>query len=318
MRVRTRGIAGGSEQKGWTLITIMLIALAAETCGTTASLLGQGDNQVVLLKIPPADMLAREEQNERSYVNNFGNVLTRYAQEAGIPIKPLKKWQAAKLFEYSSKYHYEGAQVSCALKKISRLASEANQVIPTVNGDLSGLYSTGASAPAEDMTPGCAYVTAVFESIHLLRRVMPWLREKTLGHSIVLATTSRSLGGFPVTSYPNFCMRAIQDPLTTGLHWLRTLLSRGATCGAAEELVHLVKKGRVEYESLVKDPTSLPLATPLQPEHYLRDMIKVHLPNIIKNKAVKNLFDISAEEQRSKLISTLTRVNPFNHRLANK
>lgn len=308
----------GLRQKGWTLITIMLIALAAETCGTTASLLGQGDNQVVLLKIPPADLLAREEQDERSYVNNFVSVLTRYAHDAGIPIKPLETWQATKLFEYSRKYHYEGAQVSCALKKISRLASEANQVIPTVNGDLSGLYSTGASAAAEDLTPGCAYVTAVFEAMHLLRRSMPWLREKSLGHSIVLATNTRTLGGFPVTSYPNFCMRAVQDPLTTGLHWLRTLLSRGATGSAAEELVVMTRKARMDYESLVKDPTSLPLATPLQPEHYLRDMIKTHLPNLIKNKAVKNLFDITAEEQKERLISTLTRVKPFNPRLANK
>lgn len=248
--------------KGWTLITIMLIALAAETCGTTASLLGQGDNQVVLLKIPPADALLREEQDERGYVDNFVNVLTRYAQDAGIPIKPLETWQAAKLFEYSRKYHFEGAQVSCALKKISRLASEANQVIPTVNGDISGLYSTGASAASEDLTPGCAYVTTLVESMHLLRRSMPWLREKSLGHSIVLSTNTRTLGGFPVTSYPNFCMRAVQDSLTTGLHWLRTLINRGSTCLAAEEMVHLIRKGRVDYESLVKDPTSLPLAPP--------------------------------------------------------
>lgn len=223
----------GLRQKGWTLITIMLISLAAETCGTTASLLGQGDNQVVLLKIPPEDVLMRENQTERGYVNNFVAVLTRYANDAGIPIKPLETWQAAKLFEYSRKYHYEGAQVSCALKKVSRLASEANQVIPTVNGDLSGLYSTGASATSEDLTPGCAYTTTLFEAMHLLRRAMPWLREKSLGHSIVAATNTRTLGGFPVTSYPNFCMRAVQDSLTTGLHWLRTLLSRGSTCAAA-------------------------------------------------------------------------------------
>lgn len=51
----------GLRQKGWTLITIMLIAMATETCGTTASLLGQGDNHVVLLKIPPIDILIRED-----------------------------------------------------------------------------------------------------------------------------------------------------------------------------------------------------------------------------------------------------------------
>lgn len=143
----------GLRQKGWTLITIKLIQLAAETCDTIASLLGQGDNQVVLLRIPAPGVLARERRTEYEYVDNFVNVLTRYAQDAGIPIKPLETWQAEKLFEYSRKYHYMGAQVSCALKKISRLSSEVNQVVPTLNSDLSGLYSTGASAASEDLTP---------------------------------------------------------------------------------------------------------------------------------------------------------------------
>lgn len=84
----------GLRQKGWTtLITIMLIQLAAEVCSTTASLLGQGDNQVVLLKIPSDFDLARLNMTEEAYVDNFVQVLSNYAEEAGIPIKPLETWQ---------------------------------------------------------------------------------------------------------------------------------------------------------------------------------------------------------------------------------
>lgn len=296
----------------------MLIHLAAETCNTTASLLGQGDNQVVLLRIPPVSYLTRTNQTERMYVNNFVNVLTEYAEEAGIPIKPLETWQAQNLFEYSRKYHYKGAQVSCSLKKISRLSSEANQVIPTLNGDLSGLYSTGASAASEDITPKCAYITTLVESMHLVRRAMPWLKDRSCEHSLVLATNTRALGGLPVTSYPNFCMRAVQDPLSTGLHWLCTLLDCDTTRGPAETLIRLNKKRVVDYESLIKDPSSLPLATPLQSEHYLRDMIRVHLPNIIRNNAVRNLFDFAAEDQKRLLVNDLVNITPFNPRLASK
>ncbi|CAG5001741.1 unnamed protein product [Parnassius apollo] len=42
----------GLRQKGWTLATILIILLAAHRCDTTASLLGQGDNQVIVLRIP--------------------------------------------------------------------------------------------------------------------------------------------------------------------------------------------------------------------------------------------------------------------------
>lgn len=308
----------GLRQKGWTLITILLIQCAAEACGTTASLLGQGDNQVVLLKIPPTDALTRDGLTEITYVNKFVEVLTNYANMAGIPIKPLETWQSRNLFEYSRKYHCKGAQISCALKKISRLASEANQVIPTLNGDISGLYSTGASAASEDVVPTHAYITTLVEAMHLIKRSMPWLRSQPVADSVVLATNKRSLGGLPVTSYPNFCMRAVQDGLTTALHWTRSLLTNVHTRDSTRRLIKIIKKNRTEYETLIKDTTSLPLRSPLQSEHYLRDMIKQRLPNIIKNKSVKNLFEFNAEQERTRLIEDLMRVQPFNPRIANK
>ncbi|CAH0717083.1 unnamed protein product, partial [Brenthis ino] len=47
----------GLRQKGWTLATILIILLAAHACDTTASLLGQGDNQIIVLRIPSAEYL---------------------------------------------------------------------------------------------------------------------------------------------------------------------------------------------------------------------------------------------------------------------
>jgi len=91
-------------------------------------------------------------------------------------------------------------------------------------------------------------------------------------------------------------MRAVQDSLITELHWARILLSKGSTGDAAEILITLTKKETLDYESLIKDRSSLPLATPLQPEHYLKDMIKEHLPGIVQNVAVNYLFDVNAED----------------------
>lgn len=67
---------------------------------------GQGDNHLVLLKIPPNHLLRAEGVTENEYVDNFVQVLVRYTDEAGIPIKPLETWQSHQLFEYSRKYHY--------------------------------------------------------------------------------------------------------------------------------------------------------------------------------------------------------------------
>lgn len=305
------------RQKSWKLITIMLIQLAAEICTTTASLLGQGDNQVLLLKIPPAKVLSNKMQTEEEYINNFVNVLTTLADQAGIPIKPLT-WRSRHLFEYSRRYHFKGAQVSCALKKMSRLASEANQVIQTLNGDLSGIYSTGTSAASKDECPMNAYRVTIVEAAHTLRRSMPWLRQRPLANSLVLVSNTRTLEGFPVTSYPSFCMRAVQDQLTTGLHWMRTLMRDPIMSPAVSTIIKLRRKQQVDYESLIKDPTSLSLTSPMQSELYLRDMIKQYLPQLIRNRAVKNLFDVAADEEKKNLVTDLSRIRPFNPHLANK
>jgi len=93
----------------------MLIHLAAETCNTTASLLGHRENQNVLLKIPSECYLANMNVTEITYVNNFVHVLAEYAIKAGILIMPLETRQARDLSEYLNKYHYKCAKVSCTL-----------------------------------------------------------------------------------------------------------------------------------------------------------------------------------------------------------
>lgn len=136
----------GLRQKGWTLATLLIILL---TSWTSASLLGQGDNQVILLRIPPSTYLLEKKMTRDEYVD-YLSVLQDFCTSAGIVIKLEETWYSRNLFEYSRKYHYKGAQVSCCSKRVTRLASEANQVIPSLSGDLTGIFSTGAAVAAED------------------------------------------------------------------------------------------------------------------------------------------------------------------------
>lgn len=98
------------------------------------------------------------------YVSHFLNVLGDICDRARIVIKLEETWYSRSLFEYARKYHYKGIQVSGCLKRISRLASEANQTIPTLSGDLAGIFSTGATSAAEDSTPIYAYFATIVEA----------------------------------------------------------------------------------------------------------------------------------------------------------
>ena len=61
----------GMRQKGWTVLTIMIIELANERMGTAAVLIGQGDNQVLRILIPPPDELRRRGLTKRKFVSLY-------------------------------------------------------------------------------------------------------------------------------------------------------------------------------------------------------------------------------------------------------
>ena len=153
----------GLRQKGWTLVTILLILSVTAKMGTAASLLGQGDNQVICLKIPPKKYLESVGKTKDSYVDDFMNELVATAERAGIPIRKEESGISTLLFEFARRYLYNGAQMRGALKRISRVSSEANQTISTLNGDISGMFSAGTASAAEDKTPIPSYLTTVLK-----------------------------------------------------------------------------------------------------------------------------------------------------------
>ncbi|KAJ2941434.1 hypothetical protein O0L34_g3646 [Tuta absoluta] len=143
----------GLRQKGWTLATIMLILLASWRCGTLATLTGQGDNQVIYLRIPKQRVLSDLQMTRDDYVQWFQETLRDLCTKAGITMKLEETWSSSILLEYGRQFFLRGAQVSSALKRISRVSSEANQTIPSVNGDLAGMFSSCMSSAQKDHEP---------------------------------------------------------------------------------------------------------------------------------------------------------------------
>ncbi|QMP82162.1 RNA-dependent RNA polymerase [Hymenopteran orino-related virus OKIAV87] len=308
----------GLRQKGWTLATILLILLASGTCGTSASLLGQGDNQVILLRIPPRRRLETLKMDQEGYITMFLTTLKQYCERAGIIIKLEETWYSRDTFEYARRYYYKGAQVSGALKRIARLSSEANQTIPSVNGDVAGIFSTGATAAGEDPTPVSAYYCTIVEAAILLRDTNPWLRTSDLADTVSLTMISRTIGGYPVTLYSQFCSRAVQDVLTSNLRLVQTALRDPFLSSSIARLACLRISKHVDYKSLIQDPQSLPLDIPRQPENLVRQEVKKGLESIVRNKAVKALFDRDSTVAEQKLIQDLMAIQPCNPKLLNK
>lgn len=276
----------GLRQKGWTLATLLIILIASWTCGTSASLLGQGDNQVILLRIPPQSYLDEKGMTKDDYIDSFLKVLQELCDQAGIVVKLEETWYARNLFEYSRKYHYKGAQVGGCCKRITRLASEANQVISSLSGDIAGIFSTGIAAAAEDNTPMSSYFCTIEACLHLWSQ-NAWMLEEPWEYTCCLLMVTRSLGGYPVTIYSQFCTRAVQDVLSTNLHLIKIIRADTILGKHISRVVNLDIDGRKDFLSLIKDLQSIPLNIPVQPENYIKRGVKRGLETFIVNKDVK-------------------------------
>lgn len=113
----------GLRQKGWTLATIMLLLLASWRCGTLATLTGQGDNQVIYLRIPKANILMDLQMTRDQYIRWFQETLRDLCTRAGITMKLEETWISSTLLEYGREFFLKGAHVSSALKRVSRIST---------------------------------------------------------------------------------------------------------------------------------------------------------------------------------------------------
>lgn len=102
----------GQRQKGWTLITILMLLLVAREKNTQVSLLGQGDNQMVIVKVPSEEEVHNRGTDKESYINDFKVSMASIAEKCGLIIKAEESWHSEKLVEYSRAYHYKGVLYS--------------------------------------------------------------------------------------------------------------------------------------------------------------------------------------------------------------
>ena len=122
----------------------------AQDLRTVASLIGQGDNQVILLKLPTTTELA----------NLFTKTLRIEAERLGMELKEEETWSSTVLFEYNKKCYLYGLEVCSALKNASKLTSDRNVGIPTFATQVGAYFSGGLAIAGAHSQPGPGYLCA--------------------------------------------------------------------------------------------------------------------------------------------------------------
>lgn len=129
----------GQRQKTWTILTICLIEISTLENQISSSLVGQGDNQVLSLRIkipiyrnPITNILEPNYLLGKKKLNKFRKDFLKLCKEAGLPVKFSETWESSHVFAYGKQLFYNGMPLSMSLKRLCRQFALANEDFPSI------------------------------------------------------------------------------------------------------------------------------------------------------------------------------------------
>ncbi|UUC10122.1 RNA-dependent RNA polymerase [Soybean blotchy mosaic virus] len=271
-----QGHLGGNEglrQKAWTIATSLMIDIVCEEEKVDYKLMGQGDNQVLLVTIysEKARLLGDSHQISKDEIkrklNNFLTKLYQKSKAIGLPIKPLETWVSDTFFAYGKLPVFKGVVGAQSLKKLARCFAFSNEDIMTMDNALGSITATFAAACAADRNSAVPLwiakinqVLAIewFSLLHPLGSI-PFIREQSkiftkctnmktifdqdinktkLPERIILRAMTivpKMLGGFNTFNLLGSHYRGIPDPLTHSLTVLKLWLDTLASFNTQDD-----------------------------------------------------------------------------------
>ncbi|KAL1454587.1 hypothetical protein WDU94_010807 [Cyamophila willieti] len=158
-----RGHLGGIEglrQKGWTIVTVVLLKYIAELNNIRCQIMGQGDNQVLVLSYPIDHPVSLRQRH-----STFLKHLDLYLSYFGPPLKLEETWSSSNFFAYGKVAIFEGVPLSMSLKKICRSNRLTNEGIQSLGATLSSIAANSAAATSSDLDPVIPFIIGRLETI---------------------------------------------------------------------------------------------------------------------------------------------------------
>lgn len=135
----------GLRQKGWTIFTVCVLYKVMEQMQTKFTLMGQGDNQVMLCYYPKTLSPDTVKENHSRLILIMEEILSKI----GPPLKKEETWSSSWLL-YGKYAILEGAPMSVSLKKMCRMMTHSNEGFPTLETSISSIASNASAATVSD------------------------------------------------------------------------------------------------------------------------------------------------------------------------
>ncbi|UHK03252.1 MAG: RNA-dependent RNA polymerase [Hangzhou rhabdovirus 5] len=357
-RVWTNHLGGieGLRQKGWTIWTVVLLKYICEEHKIKCQIMGQGDNQVLILQYKSFSEAGVKKEHE-----DFMRSLNGFLEHIGPPLKLEETWSSSHFFIYGKFPVYEGKPMSMSLKKICRMGRLTNQGQQSPESSLSSITANASAATASDYDPLLSYIVGSFETlgtfdlhlsspfyssrpykvnrllsfrvpekgISITRRAnisdyaMTSINDLSHTHLALLAIFPCELGGYPTLQIGQLMNHGFPDNLSLSIWNLKTLYhalhpNASVLKSAIIRMLNPIYNPDVNPEMICLDPTSLNLMRPSSSSEKLKRLVWEFITSGLESSNEKFLTFLSvAKTRQPELCETLFSMEPFNPRVCN-
>lgn len=325
------GHAGGFEgigQKGWTYLTAAVVHKVATKRGANADILGQGDNQVIAVRLPRS--LYKSDEAVTAAATSILEDLQSEFQALGHEVKPEECLVSTAGFSYGKDFVINGVFYPSTIKGLSRIFPTRTADTPSTTEALAEIWSGAlASAEKSDNAEVCYSVAAFVASLSLRREanysalhgpavgkslLWPMMTKAQQSDCVYLSNTlPGTLGGLKIATFYQFMYKGSADPLVANWTWLAWLSRTDPLPGRA--LSWLLTKSAYhpspDIANLLENPFSLPLRKARDPALAIRDMVRERLDELTANHTVREILNTSPDDQRDKFREWLASLRPY-------
>ncbi|QCF24331.1 RNA-dependent RNA polymerase [Frog lyssa-like virus 1] len=326
----------GLRQKGWSLISLLMIEREAKTRNTQTKILAQGDNQVLCPTYSLSRGLSRDgllvelENISRNATSIFLHV-KEGAQKLGLIIKGEETMCSHDFLIYGKTPLFRGNVLIPESKRWSRVSCLSNDQVVNIANVMSTV-STNALTVAQHsqslVKPIMDYLVMSVQAVYHYLLFSPTLKRQVTEILFPSSENLRffmariifldpSLGGISGMSLGRFHIRQFPDPVTEGLSFWKEISESShqewIKCLANEAGFPSLRRADTESLSkLIEDPSSLNLKGGASPSLILRECIREALyteVDQIKNSEFKEAIKMS-KDYKGPFLQYLTSIKP--------
>jgi len=322
-----KGGIEGIQQKIWSLATYAMISLACKGEKCSFTLIGQGDNQVLVLKYL-RDPLISEIDQFNLLKRRMTAKLENSCRKVGQILKPDECVVSRTTLTYSKEVWINGAHYPLSVKMFAKTNARTNIEIPTLCGEVSALHASMVAAAEHSRRPlrtysGCIFFSALHLQTRYFQKHAAFFHQSlsfkrpskniSADYLVKILWTPACFGGFSISILSDYLCRGNADPTSSSVALVYVGAERSSVLSPLRSFVESLKwtDEKPDRKLLLQDPFGLPRKTVRTSAQEVKALTKEFISDMSNLQEFKVFSSLGVETYIEELEECLLQMTPF-------